>query len=1033
MNKGTGLLLLAGIVVAGAAAIYMLDFKRPAWKSISVKIQKSSEIQKHKPMQDFTITKALARTESSFELQPDKRFLVAVSITALFPNAPGALSSAAFQDGQWQISTGKGVIGDLPQYPDFTDAMRLLRTVAEQRRGISTQTCNLESLSEVAKQSAAFDDNSLLAALNNLNQEFHGEPLPGADLWLGARAMTRLTFLDVDTTYTTDELSAKAMALLALAQVACGKTMPMEESLLAAHMGYSGAAARYIQQLPVSDPWRLYFTKNVQQLAKLALQNPTSSEAGYFWLRRLGDLDLKQQWRLWFNQRYGSQLHAVYALATVLPFLGCDCTSDYIEQLPQQLLPAMQGSYSATLDQDDLTKAPVQVIKDFDAATAHLRATYKGPYLTADDALAYYRGYLYTGLYGWAVYLLDDLDSIEDAEQYRDLLKTAPGGLGKELYGWMNVKLAFKGQGLPLNTLLRDMQSSKLLHPYVYLDDMEIASARTNWSSPQARQALKDLDTLLDTRPEFRMHYGDDLKANLYLPEYEAADRSLAAQENPATPNFRLWQDYFDANYSDLLRIAKDTNLDRDSRLTALLYLQDTKNLEKQVRDAYQEIVLSNPGYGYACKQYINYLAHIKDYADMERSARYCLKTVATGDTGFDSQIAAVQLTDAQLYRGKKDVAWETISEIIFEPRHNGERPGPYRRDVANYYAPVLAEGVKVALARGDYGTAEFLAKTLTGRYPDDIKDHAPLLRVMWIEGRYQDAEQYLLNWNVPLSYLNWVTIIGKTFSEVFAHEPKDARAAFLALAHGKGEYQNTSGIGSGPLVFIANAVAYYGNPSLAFELKQLIALPETPDMFPDQLSDYEFLKSAKGETVAIRWLMRHTTVPTPQDLDRRIGLFYTENDMELLWSPIANPDKAGDPDMLWLYRAAAYVQHYPITTSELAQLREHFAKAGDSWHEYLGKYLMGQVSDEEIMNRELDQRKFSEALYIVALHLLAEHNYRQAEELLSLSLDRPTTSMWGFFSRNLLGYWENLQSLPVLEKQGVLFNSSARGSLYSQ
>jgi len=83
----------------------------------------------------------------------------------------------------------------------------------------------------------------------------------------------------------------------------------------------------------------------------------------------------------------------------------------------------------------------------------------------------------------------------------------------------------------------------------------------------------------------------------------------------------------------------------------------------------------------------------------------------------------------------------------------------------------------------------------------------------MWTERRYQAAERYLLNWNVPLLYPAWVAVVGKTFSQVFAHNPQAARAAFLALAHGKGKYPGVPGIGSGPLVFIANAVDFTAIP----------------------------------------------------------------------------------------------------------------------------------------------------------------------------------------------------------------------------
>jgi len=124
--------------------------------------------------------------------------------------------------------------------------------------GKPVQPCGAQPAREIAEQSVAFDDQSLLAALNSLNRSFHSRALLGADLQFAAQAMSRLSYLVMDTTYSTDELSAKSMALIALAEAECGKAMPMEESLLAAHMGYSGAAASEIHYLPANDPWRLF-------------------------------------------------------------------------------------------------------------------------------------------------------------------------------------------------------------------------------------------------------------------------------------------------------------------------------------------------------------------------------------------------------------------------------------------------------------------------------------------------------------------------------------------------------------------------------------------------------------------------------------------------------------------------------------------------------------------------------------------------------------------------------------------------------
>lgn len=1034
MIKNIKLYLLVLVAIVACVALYERYFWQPPVHKIAVRFHHIShpiglgryQAQPRDPWDDLhfpmTIAEALTHGNMELALRPDQRFLEAFSLIAAFPKAPTEKPAhIEFKNGKWWINADGAAPGALPTYPDFTDAMRLLRVEAKQRFAAQSSACDVRPADDSAAAVNSFDDRSLIKALDSLDQHFQPGTLSGVDLWAAGQALARLAFLDDDSVTRTDRLAAKAMAVVAMAETLCGKSMPEEESLLAAHLGYGAAAAQAVAQLPASDPWRLYFTNQDQKLRQLASPHPGVSPASYFWLRRLADLDRKQDWQSWYDKSYGGQLPSVYILVTMLRFSGFGSIESYIDQLPQVLLPQMQGTYSPTLDQEDVASAPIQLIRDFNEAAQHLKVKPSGPYLTAPDTLAYYRGYLYAGFYKEGYYLLELQDDEQAASQYRNALQNAPDDIGSDLYRWADVELKFKHDGLPLGQVMQDMAASKELLPSVYHNVWAQAAARLNWGSLQDRQAVKQLGTLYDTRPESRENYATALRANMFLSQYAAARTSLAAQENPRAPHFRIWLDYFNGDNDDLLRIASDPAVDRDERGYAVGYATTAGVSNEKIRSDYENLISEYPDNVDTCERFLGHLRDTKDYVDMEREARFCLTHLPKDYSGLARDDYVVYIASAQVHQGKKNQAWNTISTVLYADSEDQNSIGPRQREVGNYYANVLGEATYIALARGNYGLAESLARALAKRYPDDVGDQKNLLRVLWTEKRYQDAADILVDYKYPLMYWNWTSVIGKTFAEVFKNDPVGARAAFKALQHPQGR---ANGIGDGPLTFIASAVDENGNPGLAFDLRQMNPTPVTPGAFPDEITDYEYLKNAKGAAIAIPWLIKHSAPPGPQDAERREWLFYTDNLAELLWSPLADPKSAANPEQVWLYRAAAYVQGLSTTPKEVAQLKTHFNKDNPDWQGIIGGYLMGRVSDQEMMNHAFNASQLFEAIYFVALRQLANGNYQQAQRLLNLEMDTAKSADWQYLSSALLLYWRSDQSLQVLSRKGALYKA---------
>ncbi|MDE2345658.1 MAG: hypothetical protein KGL13_04240, partial [Gammaproteobacteria bacterium] len=233
------LLLLLAVMVGGYWAyrnyglqLFPATAQQPAPTHFTPQSLQAFKRRLAKPAPPMSLRQALARVHRP-HLLPDRRFLEAAAFVEDFPAEPADHAlTAEFQDGAWMLSVDKQTIGRLPQYPDFTDAMRLLHDEIHHQVAVAG-ACNTSG-DTLASQVTVFDEQTLEHALYTLNGSYRAAAPNPENLVLAAQALARLAYLEDDKTGTADPLYAKAMALVALAESACGKSMPEEESLLAA-------------------------------------------------------------------------------------------------------------------------------------------------------------------------------------------------------------------------------------------------------------------------------------------------------------------------------------------------------------------------------------------------------------------------------------------------------------------------------------------------------------------------------------------------------------------------------------------------------------------------------------------------------------------------------------------------------------------------------------------------------------------------------------------------------------------------------
>lgn len=1015
MATRIGLLVL--LVVLVAAAVYWTGF-RPD----NSNVQKSSPVTvvAVKPAQplpkSMTPAEAMALYRSGYRLPVDRRMIEGLAIASAFPGTAKSDSvQSRFQDGRWEIRIDNKLAGYLPTYPDFSDAMILLRRAAAERlHGLKVTPGS--SAPTLATAAVAFDEAHLEYTLFCLNHAYQSNGLTTNGLKLAAQALSRLAYLEDDQTGTADELYAKAMAMVALAEASTGSTMPEAEGLLASAMGYSGTADRLAETLLHDNAWRLYLMRNDAALQELAKRYPQSSAVKYFWLQRLADLDRRNDWGVWFRRNYADDI-SVAALGTEFRLQGHAPIVNGANNVANAVIASVIGASAASdeFQLKDPRLAAATVLTAFSQGMASVGTQIAGPYMTANDIGAYYRGYLYDAYYRLALYLIDVWGQPADAAAFNTGLASASGAAAQQFHAWDDLKIASETGGVSLQQITAAVDADTSFDPAMYNSVITQFMARQQAGSPLNRAAARQLAARYDTRPALRADYVDLLWYALDVPGVNDIYVSLSGQESKADPFYRLFIYAYNGDDASLLKVAQNTQLGPDARIAALDDLSVLPSRANKITTAYQNLVRQYPTAGDVYADYIGFLQKQKDYAAVAKVARLWLASQPADKNVFDFWNATIAVADAELQQGKADEAWGALSPALFRPQHIKTVFGTVSFTSSTGYGKALDEGVKIALARGDIATASNLAREVSSTYSDSFSSQMAWLRVLWTQGQYPAAAQWLAAWKNPVTDWQWRHDAGKTFVDVFGKQTAQAARAFAALilAHA---------VPTQALFEIVSAELDAGQPGVAFSLVQQIPLTGEGKLL-NLVTAYTWLKQDKGMQAAEAWLAPRLPA---QHRDFQSMFFYDGQAYELLWSMI--PDTAGlqRPEQVWLLRAAAAAQGEPLTGTQNTAMHDYFATAGDGWYQMLGRYVYGEGKADAILDRKLDAHALSEASYYLALRALKDGHYRQGAEWLNVDMDtdqlRNGEYRWG---QQLLSSWLNKrQSLQVLARKGQLFNT---------
>ena len=299
----------------------------------------------------------LKELEDRYRLAPDKRFLLGLQeIQSMFGAARFRFPKAVFHEGRWDVAIGNIPVGSLQELPSFSEGIQLLRRHVQQNlRRLKLKDKGhawANELADIESRLNSLHPMDLNALLVELNQLWDQGARSAQTLKLAANALARLAYVSFDTIETADQVSAKALCFVVLAQVASGEPLLFEESLLAYRMGYGTHAENLSKQLPANHLWRLYLEKNDKALVK-KLDDPSARSDAWYWLmQRLAKEDHKQAWLLMLGRQYNLVRPPIHALVTVYSTTGFEPENMISRIMPHIVMSSLV--LEATLPPDGL-------------------------------------------------------------------------------------------------------------------------------------------------------------------------------------------------------------------------------------------------------------------------------------------------------------------------------------------------------------------------------------------------------------------------------------------------------------------------------------------------------------------------------------------------------------------------------------------------------------------------------------------------------------------------------------------------------
>ncbi|HEY9784790.1 MAG TPA: hypothetical protein V6D17_05245, partial [Candidatus Obscuribacterales bacterium] len=258
-------------------------------------------------LHDMSVTGACQQLQNNYRLKPDKRFLHAIGVVQSICSHKSLVDSAAasWENGHWRLLSNEREIGVVNAFPGFEELYSVL--LSRTKKLVSEKDFKLAgsgiSHPEFAKGLKTFSPEQLISAAvlgDHLwkNGEHTAEVLIGT-----AQCTTALSTQVLDYMGIADDLTAKALAMVALAEATTSCDTRSMKYRLAENMEYCNDAAALANALPDEAPLKMYALKRKAELRKLA-ELGDNGEAAFLYLRTVCQARDRAAWREWMSKTY---------------------------------------------------------------------------------------------------------------------------------------------------------------------------------------------------------------------------------------------------------------------------------------------------------------------------------------------------------------------------------------------------------------------------------------------------------------------------------------------------------------------------------------------------------------------------------------------------------------------------------------------------------------------------------------------------------------------------------------------------------
>ncbi|HSY47597.1 MAG TPA: hypothetical protein VLC46_02175 [Thermoanaerobaculia bacterium] len=938
---------------------------------------------------------AMEAVDAVYRLLPDRRVLLAVRDVYELHTGQVASVDVDFRNGGWEIHCANHLAGRLPELPQFGEDLAMLSSWSHALGPPPTTLVSPRVSADSGRLVESFSPPFLIAAMRSLSLAAGGGPLGADVLRLAARASVDLNVQMTDSYGVGDAITARALALVAMARDADPRFGDEEATLLADEMGYTTEAREMALRFPVDSvalivtgvmPPRRDLSGANARLAYLSARRLVIHAGGNDRIESIapfiGRLRARALPLLLQNNDFSnavSAAHCVEALVVddvtgagfadkLVTFGG---TSAWLEEA-QAAIPAAKSEAGALVSQYESSRANYAR----DAASRLLgsdaiRGFYDAIFYSAlDSEFAFYRSRL--AEQGATNEFLQSVGttSSETGRDVRAVMRAAAantfeGGRGVEpqaIVGWNHV-----GGAARANTL--------------------IALNSAHGGDQSVHNAAVAFFAVLDSRPQQMLSAGRIALAITADPSRRDRYMGTAFRRSPivADEGIQAWFYYLTGDVSALRMLAGQRSTRRADRAVATDYvgrLGDAafadRNFESLLAESYEGVY----------PIYAGWLNSRHEWQAKERAARHWLAVNAGHDSIEDAYYAS-SLADALEHQGRYDEAWKTVEPHIDVWSEN-----------------IVEKAVSLLQRRGQVEKANALGRAMIERYPG-ASSRSGLAVVLWREKRWQDAAALFDPKLARYSRSEWTASVPDDFAS--ACEKSDVTTVSAAM-----DALLDAGIDSTYLLMsIPEALRKIGRADLAFAVAERACLRHPlkengDDGVYEHVIAYTMLAAAKGDREAIDWLRSQT----PDALVMRMAMtLYQTHQFGALFAVSSPRPLARKNIELQVYLVAALTQlRVAKDDPRFVALRNDVATQAIDPNSLQGitRYLLGMTDEKTFIawGKSLDGRCNVE--YFIGLKSASEGNYDRALRAIVAATYGPYGSVPQVWAENLLGTWNN-------------------------